>query len=182
VLAQLSPERKTQLHEWLKSSMPYKQIKERMMKEWNVRTWPTSLSAYYHNIFADEILEQRDKIAGVTETLNKEITRKPADYIKAILDTLGRKSVELSNNPQTHPKVVRYWIDMLCKLQEQDLRKRALRVKERRLRLLEEQNKEARETAMNSSLSEEQISKRLREIFKVKVVDEPDRGRVNGAG
>jgi hypothetical protein len=181
VLAQLSDERKAQLHEWLKSLMPYKQIVERMAKEWNIRTWTNSLSTYYHNTFAHEILEQRDKIAGVTETLNKAITRKPEDYAKAIVDSLGGKSVELSNNPEAHPKVIKVWVDMFCKLEELQLRKRIIKVKERRVRILEKQAAEARETAQDSKLTAEEQAERIREIFKPRL-DEPDEAQTNGNG
>jgi hypothetical protein len=165
VLAQLSDERKEQLHEWLKSSVSYQEIVKRMQDQWEIKTWPHSLSVYYHRVIADEILEQRDKIAGVTETLNKEITRKPEDYARAIVDTLGRKSVELTNNPAAHPKVIKVWVDLFCKTQEQEIRKRIIKVKERRIRLLEKQAAEARETAEDSQLSAEQRAERIRRIF-----------------
>lgn len=178
VLANLSDERKATLHEWLKNSIPYRQIVQRMAKEWNVKTHIHSLSVYYRRIFADEIIEQRSKTADVTETLNKAITRKPADYAKAILDTLGRKSVELSNNATAHPKIVRYWIDMYAKLEELELRKRIIRVKEQRIKLLKKQADQARATAMNSKLNPEEQATRMREIFSLSL----DQAQTGGNG
>ena len=167
VLDRLDDERKAQLNDWLKSgNMPYQKICKQMMDQWGVRTWPTSLSVYFHRTVAHEILEQRDKTAGVTAEINKEISKKPADYAKAIVDTLGRKSVETTNSPDAHPKVIKVWVDLYCKLEELELRKRIIKVKEKRIRLLERQAQEAQKTAQDSNLTDEEKAERWHQIFK----------------
>ena len=136
-----------------------------MKKEWNVETSIRSISLYYHRTVALEILEQRDKTAGVTAEINKQIGKAPADYAKAILDTLGRKSVEQTNDPAAHPKVIDIWVSMFAKIQEQEIRKRALKIKERRIRMLERRDAEARETMQNSKLTDAEKAAGIYRIF-----------------
>ena len=181
VLARLDDERRVQLHAWLKNSMAYRQIVEKMRIEWNVKTSPRALSLYYRKYVANEIIEQRQRTAGVTAELNKEISRTPADYARAICDAVGRKSVELTNTLEVHPKVVRIWIDMWCKTQEQEIRKRALRIKERRIRLLERQAEELRETASNSKLTDAEKAEGIWRILNPSL-DEPDKAQTNSNG
>jgi hypothetical protein len=178
VLAQLSDERKAQLHAWLKSSMPYQQIVKTMLAEWNVRTWVTSLSTYYQRHLATELLEQRQRSLGVADELNKEITRKPADYGKAIFELVAGTYFDLLKDKESHPKITEIFSKQYQRLLDYQLRDRQIKIKKRRLTILERQAAEARETMQDSKLTNEEIAERVRRIFKPSF----DEAQTNGNG
>ena len=87
--------------------------------------------------------------------------------------------MKLSNNPDAHPEIIKVWTDLYAKLKELRLRKRIIKVKERRIRLLEKQAEEAREAMQDSQLSAEQKAEIYRQIFKPSF-DEPDKAQTDG--
>jgi len=153
-----------------------------MMEEWGVKTFPHVLSRYYHRFVASEIIEERQRAIGIATELNKEIKALPCDYAQAILDGLGRRTTELSNEPEIHPKVLQIWVDMFNRTEELELRKRILRLKERRMDLLEKQAAEARETVQDSKLTDEERAERMRQIFNVSFRDHEEQPQKNGHG
>jgi hypothetical protein len=180
-LAALSDEQRVQLHAWLKK-LPYSKIIKLMQEEWGFKTYSHVLSRYYHRYVAAEIIEERQRALGIATQLNKEIKARPCDYAEAILDGLGRRTTELSNEPEIHPRVLQIWVDMFNRSEELQLRKRILRVKERRLDLLEKQAEEARKTALDSELTDEEKAQRIRQILKLSF-NEPDYAdKKNGNG
>ena len=87
--------------------------------------------------------------------------------------------MKLSNNPDAHPKIIKVWTDLYAKLKELRLRKRIIKVKERRIRLLEKQAEEAREAMQDSQLSVEQKAEMFRQISKPSF-DETDKAQTAG--
>jgi hypothetical protein len=170
VLACLSAERKTQLHQWLRSpELTYFQICRRIKVEWDLDVWPTSLSRYYARFVADEVIEERQKSVGVVALVNEDIDKNPADYAKAILDLLGDKTFDAIGTPGSHPKVVANWVHIFNNLRASEknleLRERDLAAKERELDLKEKKFEEAQKTVADPKLSAAEIGARCRQIF-----------------
>jgi hypothetical protein len=169
VLASLSEERKAELHQWLNSTLTYRQISQRIKAEWNIQVWPQQLSRYYARFVGDEVIEERQKSVGVVSLVNDDIDKNPADYAKAILDLLGDKTFDAIGDPRTHPKIVSNWIHIFNNLRASEknleLRERDLKAKERELDLKEKKFEEAQRTVADPKLSAAQIGERCRQIF-----------------
>jgi hypothetical protein len=165
-LNQLPDDRKEQLRAWLKT-LSYRKVSKLLLEEWGMTLTPNQLSTYYNRYVALEIIEERGRAMNLTRLLNKQIKQRPCDYAKAILDALGRRTIELSTEPETHPKILEMWVDMYKKLREQEFRDRSLKLKERRLDLIEKKIEEANKISQNPQLSEVEKAERMRQIFKI---------------
>jgi hypothetical protein len=181
VLARLDEERKTQLNAWLKNSVPYRQIVERMRKEWDVKTHIHSLSVYYHKLIAAELLEERQKRAGVAHELNNAILKKPSKFSNAIFELVAGTYFDLLKNNEAHPKIIEIYSKQYQRLLDFQLRDEQVKIKKRRITLLEKQAAEARAAVQDSKLSTEEQAERIRQIFKPRL-DEPDEAQTNGNG
>jgi hypothetical protein len=138
---------------------------------------------YFENKIAyDQLQVDRLKALGLSDALNEDIKKNPADFTSSIVDTLKRKTLEISNDKEASAGVVNMWMNLCLRAisfeQMQGLRERKMRLRELEVALRKEKFDSLKRTLKNSRLSDEQKAQRCREIFALS--NEPKQTQANG--
>ena len=140
---------------------------------------------YFENKIAyDQLQVDRLKALGLSDALNEDIKKNPADFTSGIVDTLKRKTLEISNDKKATAAVVNMWMNLCLRAisfeQMQGLRERKMRLREREVALREKQFSKLKRTIQDPKLGAEERARRCREIFTLSL--EPDEAQTQTNG
>jgi hypothetical protein len=144
----------------------------------------TQREQYFKNKIAyDQLQVDRLKALGFSEALNADIKKNPADFTTGIVDTLKRRALEISNDPEATSGMVRIWLTLCLQAisfeQMQGLRERKMRLREREVALREKQFNKLKKTMQDPKLNAEERARRCRQIFTL--TNEPDEAQTGGS-
>lgn len=135
-----------QLCEWLLTpGLSYDKIKKLVFEEFNVSTTGGSLSAFYQSYVAAYLLERRALAVGVAKEVGEDLKKRPGEFSQVTIDALEQKAFELANNPIVDSKSIKAVFALLLKARDQELKGKDIEIKLRRLDLLEQNSKSAKE-------------------------------------
>jgi hypothetical protein len=134
---------------------------------------------YFKNKIAyDQLQVDRLKALGLSDAINEDIKKNPGNFTAGIVDTLKRRSLEISNDPEASAGMVRVWLSLCLQAisfeQMQGLRERKMRLREREVALREKQFSKLKKTIQDPKLGAEERARRCREIF---TFNEPDKAQ-----
>ena len=138
---------------------------------------------YFKNKIAyDQLQVDRLKALGLSAALNADIKKNPADFADAILDTLGRRALEISNDSEASAFMIKTWLTLYLQAisfeRNQDIRERRMALREQEVAMRKEKFDKLKKTVQNSRLTDEEKAKRCREIFALP--NEPSQPHTNG--
>jgi hypothetical protein len=126
---------------------------------------------FENKIAYDQLQIDRLKALGLSDSLNADIKKNPGDFANAILDTLGRRALEISNDPQAGAGMVKIWLSLYLQAisfeRNQNIRERKMALREMEVSMRKEKFDKLKKTVQNSRLSDEEKAKRCREIFNL---------------
>jgi hypothetical protein len=124
---------------------------------------------FKNRIAYDKLQVDRLKALGLSDAINADILKNPGDFANAILDTLGRRALEVSNDPEAGPNMVKIWMSLYLQAisfeRNHDFRERRMKLRETEVSMRKEKFDKLKKTFQNSRLTDEERAKRCREIF-----------------
>jgi hypothetical protein len=148
------------------------------------RTRQRTLSVQYfkNKIAWDKLQVDRLKALGLSDALNEDIKKNPGDFADAILDTLGRRALEISNDPEASAGIIKVWLGLYLQAisfeRNFNIRERRMKLREQEVALRKQQFNKLKKTIQDPKLSAEERARRCREIFTL----EPDKTQINANG
>jgi hypothetical protein len=137
---------------------------------------------FKNRIAYDQLQVERLKALGLSDALNEDIKKNPADFADAILDTLGRRALEISNDPEASAAVIKMWLSLYLQAisfeRNFNIRERRMKLREQEVALRKQQFNKLKKTIQDPKLSAEERARRCREIFTL----EPDKAQPNANG
>lgn len=142
----LDMDQQRQLCEWLLTpGLSYEKIKKLLLEEFNVSTTAGSLSRFYQSYVAAYLLERRALAIGVAKEVGQDLKKRPGEFSQVTIDALEQKAFELANNPVVDSGSIKSVFALLLKARDQELKSKDIDIKLRRLDLLEQNSRSAKE-------------------------------------
>jgi hypothetical protein len=177
-LAHLNDEQHVQLCRWLLvSGLPLHKIADNVQKEFGFHTNAHALSQYFQRYCAQYIITRRQRNVDLALGVAGAMQDNPAEFVPLALDNLKRLVWNLTEDPNSNPKTIKVFYELILRSEENEIRREQLEVKSRRVRLLEKKQKMAEEALTDSTLNDAQFADRIRKIFKR---DEQISNKANG--
>jgi hypothetical protein len=149
------------------SAMRYRDIAERVQKEFGFSISLQALSNFYYNHVADHVIENRARRGAVLNKINKDITKHPVGYGQSAVDAMMERIARMALDDHVDARRLKAYTDSVARLRTLDLAEADINLKLRRVAILERREKQARATLQNSKLTPEEQAKVLREILGV---------------
>lgn len=144
-LLALSEEQQAQIAEWLLSGMPYRQARELIEREFNIKTSFAALSRFWDDVCTPALLARRRRAVSTAEDMANAAQEMPGKFDEATLDAIRQAAFNLAIQPQSSPRDVKQLFTLLLKARDQELKDKDIEIKLRRLEMLERNNAAAKE-------------------------------------
>lgn len=164
-LANLPDDQRIDLNEWLLGGLSYERVKGLLKKEHKISTSISALSAYYDGHVIPLRLQQRSRAVAAAQSLATEAEKSPTPWDAALLDRLKEMALVIMDRPGAKASDVANLVGLFLQSRQQDLKQQDIKLKERRLVLLEKQATKAKETLGDGKLSKEEKLAKINEIF-----------------
>jgi hypothetical protein len=166
-LGHLNAEQHLQLCQWLlQPGLSLKDITVLVKKEFGIDVKAKALSNFYRTHVAAHLIVQRQQHIDVVCKVNDDLKKNPVEFVPATLDALKRLAWRLSNSDYPDAKILKIIYELVLRSEEQEIKKYSIRVKARRMDLLEKKQKQAEAAAQDSRLSDTEFADRMRQIFR----------------
>lgn len=163
-LLNLPEEQRDELLDLMLSGQPYHAVQKILAADpFNVAVSLSSLSSFYAHEAPKRMTERRLGALRIAHEIAEEAQKRPSQFDAATIEALTQKAFELAISPTSPAKDVKSLFMLVLKSRDQDL-------KERQIVLLETKAKQAEEAAgvtNDSTLSDEEKARRMRQIFGV---------------
>ncbi len=142
----LKQDQQRQLCEWmLTPGLSYESIKELVVDKFKISTNSGSLSRFYQSRVSAYLIQRRSQQVGVAKEVGEELKKMPGEFSQVTIDALEQKAFELANNPVVEARSIKAIFMLLLRARDQSLKEKDIDLKLRRLQLLEENSKSAKE-------------------------------------
>jgi hypothetical protein len=115
------------LVDWLLAGSPYRVIKERLLKEFQVVTSNAALSDFWNTCAAPALLARRKRAVTLADEVAQDAAACPGRFDDATIDALKQKAFELAVNPQADPRDVKGLFMLILKSRDQELEQEKFR-------------------------------------------------------
>jgi hypothetical protein len=125
------------------------------------------LTQFYKQHVVKHLTKLRKRAVDTAAGYVEEAAKDPGQFTAAALDALEAKTMSACFDPLTSPKELKVYMELLVRWQEQRLRAEEIKLKLRRLNMLERRQKKLQAVLeMESKLSSDEVAQRCRLIFK----------------
>lgn len=145
--------------------MTYPQILAKIKEEFGFEVSIHLLSRYFLKNIAQYLITRRQRNVDIALQV-KGAMDNTDEFVPLTFDNIKRIAWNLSNDPNTDPKTMKVYCELLLRAEDNAIKRETLSVKTRRLDLLEKRLKAAEEAAADSKLTDTQFADRIRGIFK----------------
>jgi hypothetical protein len=158
-LLNLPDERKSEILDLLDTpGVSLKDARAALARDFGIQSSPASLSHFYSQEKAKRVIARRVESLSVASQIAAEANSRPEQFTRAMTEQIAQIAFELSINPNSSPKDIKTFFDMVLKAGEQDISRR-------RVALLEQKATQAKETLGDSKLSDAERVQRMKQIF-----------------
>jgi hypothetical protein len=142
----LDLDQQRQLCEWLLTpGLSYETVKKLVFEQFNTSTNSSSLSTFYQSYCGAYLIQRRQAAVGIAQEVARDAKAIPGQWEPATIEALQVKAFEFASNPTVNPKDVKAIFSLVLKARDQDLKRKDVEIKMRRLEMLESSAKEAKE-------------------------------------
>jgi hypothetical protein len=161
-------EQHEQLCRWLLTEgITYADIQKRIQKSFGFYVSGSAIAQFYKNHVIEHLAAIRARAVNVAAGYITESQKSPAEFTAATVDALEAKAMQAALNPNTTPKDLKIYLELVCRWQELRLRGQEVAIQMRKLKMLErKQRKLEAVLSIESTLTSDEVAKRCRLIFK----------------
>jgi hypothetical protein len=160
-LLNLPQAKKDQILDWIEEGQSYASVLQLIAGELGIRSSSGALSGFYQQEMPKRLTLRRVDALHVASEIVAEAKKRPAQFNEATTEKIAQTAFELAISPQSSPKVVKTFFDLVLKSREQDLDARRVALMEQRAA----QAEKAQGVMSDSKLTESEKQTRLRQIF-----------------
>ena len=164
----LSYDQHERLCEWLLTQgVTYSDVKRKIKSTFGFTISTGAIAQFYKNNVGKYLGALRERAVNVAAGYIAASQGSPTEFTLATVDALEAKTMQAALNPQTDPKELKIYLDLICRWQELRLRSQEIAIQLRRLKMLERKQKRLEAIfTVESKLSSDEVAKRCRIIFQ----------------
>ena len=164
----LSDEQHLKLVQWMLTyRLPYYEIVQRVKDEFGIQITTKTLCNYYKQEVAAYLIERRNYNVAVALKVKDAVRRKPGEFYPATIDALQQMAFKLASDENSDPRQLHLIFDLVMRSNEQEIRRKSIELKLRRLQLLEKKAAVVEATVRDTHLSDSELAERMRGIFQL---------------
>lgn len=166
-LAFITDDQHLQLTRWLiTSGMTYDQIVKEIKREFGLDVTPKCISRYFLKNVAQYLITRRQRNVDLALQVKGAQPVGEDEFVPLTLDNIKRLAWNLSNDPNSDPKTIKIYYELILRAEDNALKKASIEVKSRRIAIMEAKQKALDDVAQDSKLTDSEFAERIRNIFR----------------
>lgn len=146
--------------------MTYPQIIKKIKDEFGIEISQHCLSRYFLKNVAQYLITRRQRNVDIALQVKGSMDNISDEFVPLTLDNIKRLAWNLSNDPNSDPKMLKIYYELILRAEDNALKKASIEVKARRIAIMESKQKALEDAATDTKLTDSQFAERIRSIFK----------------